>query len=141
MADMKETAMTKRIQKHLWEVITMKKLTTVTLMVTLGLSLAGCYESGSESTPPPAVEPPPTGVAADGATYYQSNCAACHKLGAVDTTNAFGAADLAQKQDMVASDMSTYDALTGLNLMTTYSAVPAQRVADLKAYFASVPAI
>lgn len=125
----------------LWEVITMKKLTKLTIIASLGLTLAGCFESGSEESAPAPVTPPPTGVVADGSTYYQSNCAACHKAGADDETNAFGGADLAQKQDRIASDMSTYDKSSGFSLMMTFSNVPAQRVADLKAYLASVPAI
>ena len=123
------------------KVITMHKLTTAAVMVTLSLSLASCFESGSEEEAAPAVTPPPTGLVADGQTYYASNCAACHKLGAVDTTNAFNGADLAQKQDMITNDMSGYDTSSGFNLMNTFSNVPDQRVADLKAYLASVPAI
>ena len=57
----------------------MNTLTKMTLMVTLGLGLAGCFSSGSEDPPPPAVEQPPTGFAADGQTYYQFNCSSCHK--------------------------------------------------------------
>lgn len=117
----------------------MNKQIAMTLMVTLSLGLAGCFNSGSEDSPPPAVEPPPTGLVANGATYYAANCASCHKAGADDTTNAFGASDLAQKQDMIVNDMSTYDQTSGFNLMTTFSNVPDQRVADLKSYLATVP--
>jgi len=131
----------KQIHEILCEVIKMKKLTTVSLMATLVLGLGGCFDSGSEQTAPPAVTPPPTGVVANGSTYYQSNCASCHKAGADDTTSAFGGSDLAQKQDMIASNMSTYDATSGFNLMLGFSSVPEQRVADLKAYFASVPTV
>ena len=118
----------------------MNKLTTMTLMVTLGLAFAGC-NSGSEEAAPAAVEPPPTGFIADGSTYYQSNCATCHKVGAEDPTSAFGAADLAQRQDMIATDMSNYDTTSTYNLMLAFNNIPEQRVADLKAYFASVPQI
>ena len=116
----------------------MQRLTTISLMVALSFMFSGCFESGSESTPPPAVEPPPTGFIADGATYYQTNCATCHKAGQDDTTNAFGAADLAQKQDMITNDMSNYDQTTGFNMMLSINNVPDQRVADLKAYLESV---
>ena len=117
----------------------MFKRTAMTLIVTLSIALAGCFESGSEETPPPAIEPPPTGLVAAGATYYQTNCAACHKAGMDDPTSAFGAADLAQRQDMIASDMRNYDTTSSFNMMQTFRNIPAQRVADLKAYFASVP--
>lgn len=119
----------------------MKKLTTVVSMVTLSLALASCFESGSETTPPPPVAPPPVGIAKDGLTYYQSNCAVCHKAGADDTTAAFGALDLAQRHDMLATDMSNYDTTSTFNLMLAYNNIPAQRVADLKAYLKSVPKI
>ena len=117
----------------------MNKLTIMTLMVSFSLTLAGCFDSGSEETPPPAVPLPLEGFVADGATYYQTNCATCHKLGNVDTTSAFNAADLAQAQDMIVTDMSSYD--TTFNFMMTFNNVPAQRVADLKAYFESIPSI
>ena len=119
----------------------MQKLTTTTLVVTLSLALASCFESGSEEPPPPAVQLPPEGFITDGSTYYQTNCATCHKIGAVDTTSAFGASDLAQKQDMIRADMSTYDSTSTFNLMGSFTNVPEQRVADLKAYLASVPKI
>jgi cytochrome c5 len=121
----------------------MQKLTTLILMVTLSFALAGCYESSSEELPPPAIALTPTGpvvagLAADGSTYYQSNCATCHKAGQDDPTSAFGAADLAQRHDMIATDMSNYDSTSGFNMMNTYSNVSEQRVDDLKAYFESV---
>ena len=119
----------------------MQKLTTTTLVVTLSLALASCFESGSEEPPPPAVQLPPEGIVADGTTYYQTNCASCHKIGTVDTTSAFGASDLAQKQDMIIADMSAYDTTSGFTLMGAFSNVPEQRVADLKAFLASVPKI
>jgi len=119
----------------------MKKLTTVVSMVTLSLALASCFESGSETTPPPAVAPPPVGLAKDGLTYYQSNCASCHQAGLDDTTAAFAATDLAQRQDMIAADMSNYDTTSSFDLMLAFNNVPAQRVADLKAYLKSVPKI
>lgn len=132
-------AMTKNNRER--KVITMNKLTAATVLVTLSLSLASCFESGSEETAPQPVAPPATGVAANGQTYYNSNCSTCHKAGAYDTTNAFNAADLAQKQDMIANNMSTYDQSSGFDLMTTFSNVSEQRVADLKAFLASIPAI
>ncbi len=119
----------------------MQKRITVTLMVTLSLALVSCFESGSETTPPPAVQPPPVGIAKDGLTYYQGNCASCHMAGPDDTTSAFGAADLAQRQDMIAENMSNYDATSSFNLMLAFNSIPAQRVADLKAYLRSVPQI
>ena len=117
----------------------MKKLITLTLMFTLSLALAGCYESSSEATAPAAIEPPPVGVVANGATYYETRCAICHKVGKDDITTVFGAVELAQKQDMIATDMSNYDKTSGFNLMLVLNNVPAQRVADLKAYLKSVP--
>ncbi len=127
----------------------MNKLTTITLMVMLGFAFTGCFESGSESSPPPEVEtnqstptaPAPIGLVADGATYYQSNCASCHSVGADDPTSAFGAADLAQRQDMIATDMSNFDTTSSFNLMLAFNNVPEQRVADLQAYFESIPRI
>ncbi len=119
----------------------MNNLTKITLMVTLSLALTSCFESGSEETPPPPVAPPAQGLVADGSTYYQSNCASCHKVGLDDPTSAFGAADLAQRQDMIATDMSNYDTTSTFNLMLAFDNVPDQRVADLKAYLASVPKI
>ena len=109
-------------------------------MVTLSLALAGCYDSNSEAPPPPAIvlEQPPTGLVADGSTYYQTNCATCHKAGQDDPTSAFGASDLAQRQDMVATDMSNFDATSTFNMMLVFNNVPDQRVADLKAYLESV---
>ncbi|MBI3563061.1 MAG: hypothetical protein HY080_15230 [Gammaproteobacteria bacterium] len=119
----------------------MKKLTTVVSMVTLSIALASCFESGSETPPPPAVQPPPVGVAKDGLTYYQSNCAVCHKAGSDDTTTAFGASDLAQRHDMIAMNMSNYDTTSGFTMMLAFNNVPEQRVADLKAYLKSIPKI
>lgn len=122
----------------------MNKLTTITLMVILSVALTGCFDSSSEQAAPAAIiipTPPPTGVTANGKIYYQSNCAACHQAGADDTTSAFSAIDLAQNQDKIATDMSTFDGTSGFNLMGAYSNVPAQRVADLKVYFASIPVI
>lgn len=123
------------------KVITMHKLKTLMVMVTLSFAFAGCFESGSEQTPPPPVSPPPVGKISDGSTYYQSNCSTCHKAGADDTTSAFGAIDLAQRQDMITTNMSSFDKTSGFNLMGAFSNVPEQRVADLKAYLASVPII
>lgn len=124
----------------------MHKLSIKTVVITLSLALAGCYESSSEESPPPAAgsPPPPSslpGLTTDGSTYYQTNCASCHMAGADDITSAFGASDLAQKQDMIVSDMSNYDSTSTFNLMGAFSAVPDQRVADLRAYFASLPRI
>ncbi|VAW90586.1 hypothetical protein MNBD_GAMMA21-27 [hydrothermal vent metagenome] len=117
----------------------MHNLTTVTLILSLNLILAGCFESDSEKTPPPAIPTPATGVVTNGSIYYQTNCVACHKAGMDDPSSAFGAADLAQRQDMIASDMRNYDTTSSFNMMQTFRNIPAQRVADLKAYFASVP--
>lgn len=114
----------------------MKKLTTISTLVALCTALAGCFESGSETTPPPAVPLPPTGIVLDGKTYYSSNCGTCHKAGTEDTTAAFGASDLAQKQDMIVTNMGDYD--LSLNLMTAFSNVPSQRVLDLRAFLQSV---
>jgi len=128
------------------KVITMEKLTTLTMMVTLSLALAGCFESSSEDPPPAALEleiPPAeivvAGKVTDGSTYYQTNCAACHKAGQDDPTSAFGASDLAQRQDMIVADMSTYDTTSTFNMMMVFNNVPEQRVADLKSYLESVP--
>jgi len=125
----------------------MHKLTTITLMVTLSLVLASCFESNSEQPPPPPIAPPtdgpvkPVGVTINGAIYYQNNCAACHKAGQDDPASAFGASDLAQRHDMMTTDMSNFDTTSSFNMMGAYGKVPAQRVADLKAYLKSVPQI
>ena len=50
-------------------------------------------------------------------------------------------AKLAQKQDLIESDMTQYGVTTLSNvekLMGNYSDISAQRVADLKAYLASL---
>ncbi len=124
----------------------MYKLTTMTLMLTLSLALAGCYDSNSEDPAPAPLVPVQlpasiVGLNTNGSIYYQNNCAACHKAGQDDPTSAFGASDLAQRHDMIASDMSNFDATSTFNMMGAYGSVPAQRVADLKAYLQSVPAI
>jgi len=115
----------------------------MTLMVTLSLVLVGCFESSSEQPPPPIAPPvepiEPVGVTTNGAIYYQNNCAACHKAGQDDPTSAFGASDLAQRHDMMTTDMSNFDTTSSFNMMGAYGKVPAQRVADLKAYLESVP--
>lgn len=116
----------------------MQKLTTISTMAVLALTLAGCFESGSEATVPPAVPLPPVGVVVNGSTYYQEYCGTCHSAGTDDTSTAFGASDLAQRQDMIAPDMSDYDGTSTFNLMLSFSAVPAQRVADLKAYLSTL---
>ena len=119
----------------------MQKLTTITSVVTLSLVLAGCFDSNSEEAVTPAVTPSATqvGVAANGAIYYQTNCGICHQIGQHDPTSAFGASDLAQKHNMITTDMSDFDAASTFNLMASYKNVPEQRVADLKAYLESVP--
>ncbi|MFV1983272.1 MAG: c-type cytochrome [Thiohalomonadales bacterium] len=83
---------------------------------------------------------------AAGKEYYMSECAVCHKAGADDTTNAFSSVDLvvdyqgktkAAKDTYIVPDMHTYG-LAGSdnhNLMGRFDLVPAQSVADLKAYF------
>ena len=121
----------------------MQKLTTMTSVVTLSLVLAGCSGSGSEEAVAPATNPPVAvvGVAENGAIYYQTNCGICHRMGRLDPTSAFGASDLAQKQNMITSDMSGFDTTSTFNLMASYNNVPEQRVADLKAYLESVPKI
>ena len=119
----------------------MQKLTTMTSVVILSLVLAGCLDSNSGEAVTPAVTPSATrvGVTADGAIYYQTNCGICHKIGQHDPTSAFGASDLAQKHNMIITDMSDYDRTSTFNLMASYNNVPEQRVADLKAYLESVP--
>ena len=105
----------------------------------LSLALGGCFDSGSEQAPPPPVKPAPVGVVSDGSTYYKTNCGSCHMAGADDTTAAFGASDLAQKQDMITNDMSAFDTTSTFDLMLAFNSVPDQRVADLKAYLSSLP--
>ena len=119
----------------------MQKLTTIISVITLSLVLASCFDSGSEETVTPAVTPPVAlvGVAANGAIYYQTNCGICHQIGQHDPTSAFGASDIAQKHNMITSDMSDFDTTSTFNLMASYNNVPEQRVADLKAYLESVP--
>jgi cytochrome c5 len=124
----------------------MNKLTTIILMLTLSLALASCFDSSSESPAPAPLKPaqPPTsivGITANGSVYFQNNCAVCHKAGQDDPTSAFGASDLAQRHDMITTDMSNFDATSTFNMMGAFGSVPAQRVADLKAYLQSVPAI
>lgn len=117
----------------------MHKLTTAATVVMLSLALVGCFESGSEQTAPPPVLPAPVGVVSDGSTYYKTNCGTCHSAGTDDITSAFGASNLAQKQDMITNNMSTFDTTSTFDLMLAFNNVPDQRVADLKAYLASVP--
>jgi len=119
----------------------MQKLTTMTSVVTLSLVLAGCLDSNSGEAVPPAVSSPTAlvGIAENGAIYYQTNCGICHQIGQNDPTSAFGASDLAQKHNMIITDMSNFDTTSTFNLMASYNNVPEQRVADLKAYLESVP--
>ncbi len=124
----------------------MHKLTTMALILSLSLALTGCFDSNSEDPAPPPVAPVQqpvniVGLTVNGAVYYQNNCAACHKAGQDDPVSAFGASDLAQRHDMITTDMSNFDATASFNLMGAFSNVPAQREADLKAYLQSVPAI
>ena len=131
----------------------MYKLTTTFIaafsLTLVSLTLAGCFESSSEVAPPPAIEPPPigvdvgvkVGVVGDGQIYYQNRCATCHSAGRDDPVSAFGAVDLAQKQDMITVDISDFDETSGFNLMGAFSDIAPQRVADLKAYLESVPAL
>lgn len=124
----------------------MHKLITVTLLFALSFVLAGCYDSSSEVpppqvTPPHVITPPLAGVATNGKIYYQNRCGICHSAGRDDSTSAFGAVNLAQRQDMITSDISNFDQKSGFNLMGTFMNIPEQRVADLKAYFESVPAL
>jgi mono/diheme cytochrome c family protein len=119
----------------------MQKLTTMTSVITLSLVLAGCFGSDSEQAVTPAVNSPTAlvGVAENGAIYYQTNCGICHQVGPNDPTSAFGASDLAQKHNMITTDMSNFDTTSTFNLMASYNNVPEQRVADLKAYLETVP--
>ncbi len=116
----------------------MKTFTTIATMVLFNLALAGCYQSGSETTPPPAVALPPAplvGSVDSGKIYYESNCSTCHSLGTDYTPPHFGASNLALKQDMITSNMSDYDLAT--QLMTAFNNLPEQRVLDLQAFIAS----
>ncbi len=117
------------------------KLLIATLLVTLSFALSNCYDSTSEVPPPQVATPPPPllGLATNGHIYYQNRCATCHSAGRDDITSAFGAVDLARRQDMIAVDISNFDQTSGFNLMGTYNDIPAQRVADLKAYLKTVP--
>ncbi len=122
----------------------MHTLTTMTFIVTLSLVLVSCFDSSSEQAPPPITTPPadsvkPIGISTNGAIYYQNNCATCHQAGRDDSTSAFGASDLAQRHDMMTTDMSNFDTTSNFNMMGAYSDIPAQRVADLKAYLKSIP--
>lgn len=115
-------------------------------MLALSLALASCYDSNSEDPAPapllPAKQPVNiVGLTSNGSIYYQNNCAVCHRTGQDDPTSAFGASDLAQRHDMITTDMSNFDTTSTFNMMGAYGSVPAQRVADLKAYLQSVPAI
>jgi len=130
----KLTAKTKKM-------IAMHKLKIMALIVSLSFVLTTCYDSSSEKPAPHPVALPPVGHAANGSTYYQTNCGACHKAGQDDPTSAFGASNLAQRHDMMTTDMSNFDTTSTYTLMGAYSNIPAQRVADLKAYLKSVPKI
>ncbi len=120
--------------KHKYKLL----LTTIVLGV-LSFALANCYNSSSEVPPPQAIAPPPVGVAANGAIYYQNRCGVCHSAGRDDVTSAFGAVDLARRQDMIVGDISNFDQKSGFNMMGTFNNIPEQRVVDLKAYLESVP--
>lgn len=114
----------------------MQRLITI-LTMTFGLALTGCYQSGSESSPPPPVAKPLSGVIADGQIYYESNCASCHNIGTAYAPPHLSALDMKGRQDWIQSDMSAADTVSGFNLMSSFSNIPAQRVADLKAFVAS----
>lgn len=120
----------------------MRKLTIMISIMTLSTALASCYESNSEELAPAPVATPPTpaaGIIVNGSTYYQNSCGICHKAGQDDPTSAFGASDLAQRHDLITTNMSNFDTTSSFNLMGAFVSVPEQRVADLKAYLASVP--
>lgn len=121
----------------------MNKINQFALILFLGLSVVGCYDSSSDNEPRTVVVDDGgggggggIGSATDGSTYYSSNCSACHAAGVDDTTSALGATDLAQKHDMITNDMSAYDAT--YNMMFTFSNLSQKRVDDLKAYLATL---
>ena len=119
----------------------MNKINQFILILFLSLSVVGCYDSSSDNEPRTVVVDDGgggggIGSGADGAIYYNSNCSTCHAAGTDDTNTAFGAADLAQKQDMITNDMSAYDAT--FNMMTQFDNVSQKRVDDLKAYLVTL---
>jgi len=122
----------------------MNKINQIMLLLFLGLSLVGCFDSSSDDAPRTVTVDNGggggggggIGSTADGKTYYNSSCGICHAAGADDTSRALGASDLARKHDMITNDMSAYDATT--NLMTQFNNLAQKRVDDLKAYLAAL---
>jgi len=125
---------------------TMKKLKLLqfVLLLLAGLAvssvLVSCYDSNSETpAPPPVIEPGPDpgpGLTFNGKVYYEQNCSSCHAAGTDDTTNAFGAIDLANQETKISNDMSQFDAT--YNTMGRFNNIDQERVDDLKKYLSGL---
>lgn len=104
---------------------------SISLLSLLALVLTGCYESSTEEAPPSLQQ-----TAINGKQFYQDNCAVCHAAGQDDTSTAFNASDLAQSQTVLGTDLSMYGGQ--YQLMGQFANVPAQQLAELKAYLATL---
>jgi hypothetical protein len=89
------------------------------------------------------------GSRTSGKDYYMSECAVCHRSGSDDIEYTFSSNDIANdyqnrpdqaaKDSYITEDMHAYGpASKNHNLMGRFDTVPAQSVADLKAYLESV---
>jgi mono/diheme cytochrome c family protein len=110
------------------------------IIFSFALFLVSC--GGGDSTPVDIGPTKVTAVVADGETFYQYECSGCHSAG-LDETSAFGSSNLAQKQDLIQSDLSRFGGTPFSDpdvkkLMGRFSNLSKQRVADLKAYLTSL---
>lgn len=121
-------------------VVKMKNKYIMFFIILFTVVITSC-DSGPKNNDPKTTTPNTnttiTGISAQGKIYFETNCTGCHAAGTDDTTTAFGATDLKLTKD-IKTDMSVYGDQSNLNLMARFSNVSAQRVADLKAYMASL---
>jgi mono/diheme cytochrome c family protein len=74
----------------------------------------------------------------NGRIYYETNCSGCHAAGNADPTSAFNASDL-KLSTKITTDMSGTIIYGGqYDLMKRFTAVPRNRIDDLKTYLTSV---
>ncbi len=114
----------------------MKKYKKLIILFSVSVFLASC--GGGSDTKPVVTEV--KGTASNGKIYYQYECSGCHSAGD-DFTRALGASDLAQKQKLIKSNLTQYGDTLLPNiggLMGQFKNLSEQRVADLKAYLASL---
>ena len=75
-------------------------------------------------------------VIPNGQAFYAANCAICHSAGTDDTTTAFNASNLAQRNNPLSRNLTMYGGQ--YQLMGAYYALNQQNVDELKAYLATL---